>query len=322
MMKPLPPSKGQRMECAWVTGAAGFIGRHLVRHLAAVGTRVAGLDLASVDMAGLGELVEAWSEARLCQDALDKLAGATGLPDTIFHLAGGSSVGASLADPYGDFAATVGATAALLDWLRSHAPETRLVIVSSAAVYGDLHAGPITEDAATAPFSPYGAHKFAMEEMCRGWAGSFGLPIVAVRLFSVYGTGLTKQLLWDLCGKLSLGTERVTLGGTGEELRDWTHIDDVVRALAAAPTLANARMPVINAGSGRAGSVRTIAEAVARAFGRAPACLGFSGESRPGDPFSLVAAPGSLDAAGFVWTVDTEDGVTDYVRWYRAWGKA
>lgn len=302
----------------WVTGAAGFIGRHLVRHLAASEASVSGLDLYSAQTAQLADHVTAWQEGPLSHSALGSLAAEAGLPDTIYHLAGGSSVGASLVDPFGDFTATVAGTAALLEWLRSSSPATKLVIVSSAAVYGNLHRGPITENAATAPFSPYGAHKFAMEAMCRGWAGSFNLPIVAVRLFSVYGPGLTKQLLWDLSGRLTAAQgATVRLGGTGAELRDWTHVADVVRALAAAAPLASSAMPVVNAGSGKPSSVKDIAEGLARAFGCDPESLYFTQESRPGDPFSLVAAPGALHEQGFDWPVGIDEGLADYVRWYR-----
>ena len=310
------------MTLAFVTGAGGFIGRRLVRHLTAHGTHVAGLDLVDAETSALATVTCGWQTGSLSQSGLDALAAVRGMPDTIYHLAGGSSVGASLANPYSDFTATVSATGMLVDWLRTRALSAHLVIVSSAAVYGDLHRSSIEETAATAPFSPYGAHKFAMEAICRGWAGSFGLNVVAVRLFSVYGPGLAKQLLWDLCGKLADDAALVTLGGTGDELRDWTHVDDVVRALAAAAPFASPAMPVINAGSGRPGSVRRIAELVVRSFGRDLGCLQFSGQGRAGDPFSLVAAPGLLHTVGFRWNVEAEPGVADYVRWYKAEARA
>lgn len=308
------------MTLAWVTGAAGFIGKHLVRSLAAGGTRVAGLDLVGLDRAGLNDVVEGWCDGALSQTALASLADSTGCPDTLFHLAGGSSVGASLDDPYGDFEATIGSTGMLLDWLRSQSPATSLVVVSSAAVYGNEHTGSISDDAAVAPFSPYGAHKFAMEATCRGWANSFGLKIVAVRLFSVYGPGLTKQLLWNLCCKLVSGAPEVSLGGTGAELRDWTHVEDVVRALTVAAQFASSNMPTLNAGSTVTYSVRQIAEATAKAFGRDAECLRFSGETILGDPFSLVAGPGLLAQTGFEWRVSLDEGIKDYIRWFKAQG--
>ena len=72
--------------------------------------------------------------AGLSANNLSALAAETGVPSTVYHLAGGSSVGASLNNPFGDFSGTVGGTAVLLEWLRNNAPATRLVIVSSAAV--------------------------------------------------------------------------------------------------------------------------------------------------------------------------------------------
>ena len=308
------------MKSAWVTGAAGFIGSHLVRRLAHNGRNVCGIDLAPCSPQ-LTDYVTDWKTGSLELDRLSELAGETGLPEVIFHLAGGSSVGSSLAEPHADFNSTVIGTVQLLEWVRAFAPSVPIVLVSSAAVYGDLHAGPIAEDAATKPFSPYGAHKFAMETIYRGWAGSFGLSAVVVRLFSVYGSGLRKQLLWDLCTRLESNPHDVVLGGTGDELRDWTHVDDVVRALDVATRFATPQVPIINAGTGEAGSVRQVAERVLHNFGRKPGCLSFSGASRPGDPFSLLGKPGILDVEGFTWSIDIEAGIDDYVRWFKAQGR-
>jgi UDP-glucose 4-epimerase len=307
------------MKSAWVTGAAGFIGSHLVRRLAHDGRNVCGIDLAPCSPQ-LTDSVSAWKTGPLELDRLSELAGETGLPEVIFHLAGGSSVGSSLAEPYADFNSTVIGTLQLLEWVRAFAPSVPIVLVSSAAVYGDLHVGPIAEDAGTKPFSPYGAHKFAMETICRGWAGSFGLSAVVVRLFSVYGPGLKKQLLWDLCTRLESDPQDVVLGGTGAELRDWTHVDDVVRALDVAARFATPHVPIINAGTGKAGSVRQIAERVLHNFGKKPDCLSFSGTGRPGDPFSLLGKPSTLDGEGFAWDIDVEVGIDDYVRWFKAPG--
>jgi UDP-glucose 4-epimerase len=307
------------MSLVWVTGAAGFIGRHLVSYLAGRGHSVAGIDLFPVDSAELDACVAAWDASGLSPEGLSALRERTGMPEIVYHLAGGSSVGASLGDPAGDFATTVSGTAILLEWLRSSSAETRLVVVSSAAVYGNIHSGGIGEDAATDPYSPYGAHKFAMEATVKGWSTSFGIPAAVVRLFSVYGPGLRKQLLWDLSNRLHHEAGPVVLGGSGAELRDWTHVDDVVRAIEAASGLAQGGMPIVNAGSTIPTNVRQIAHGLAKAFGADPARIEFSGEARAGDPYSLFAAPGGrLASLGFQWRTDINAGLQSYADWYRS----
>ncbi len=261
--------------------------------------------------------IERWLNGGIHASNLQQLLGDGGPPDYIFHLAGGSSIGASIANPYEDFTRTVATTAELLEWMRLGARNAKLVSVSSAAVYGAGHTGPIKEEDALLPFSPYGYHKLMMENLCLSYAENFGLSVLVVRLFSVYGSWLKKQLLWDMCSSLAAGTRQLVLGGTGEELRDWTDIRDVVRALEFTMGLASdpGAMAVFNVGSGQATSVGSIAAMVLESW-PAPARVVFNGKARPGNPCSLVADDSFLQTKGFVWSVPVHRGVRDYVRWY------
>ncbi len=128
--------------------------------------------------------------------------------------------------------------------------------------------GPIPESAALAPMSPYGHHKRMMEQLCQSYVQSFGVRCMVVRLFSVYGPNLRKQLLWDICSRLRSEQRTLNLGGTGAEIRDWTDVRDVVRLLArVAEAPWQDDFGVINGGSGRGVSVAGIAEGPDRALG-------------------------------------------------------
>lgn len=302
-----------------VTGARGFIGRHLVTWLAQRGHEVVGIghgDCSGLELELNG--LKAWIDADISAQSLHKLLKERGIPDDIFHLAGGSSVGAAFADPQGDFSRTVTSTAILLDWMRCHASTARLVVVSSAAVYGSGHQGGINEQAQLTPFSPYGAHKLMMEILCQSYATNFDLQIVIPRLFSVYGTGLRKQLLWDLCNKLNLDGD-IELGGSGDELRDWTHISDVVIGLEAAMDMAANNAPVLNLATGIATPVADIAAMVAAQWDGPDARhrLSFSGAARAGDPFSLVADTSAMQERGFDCAKSLAPGIAEYVDWFR-----
>ncbi len=308
------------MATVWITGAHGFIGRYLARRVAATGGRVAGIGHGAWPEAEAAQWgLSFWLNGEISASNLGQMKQVLGPPDQVFHLAGGASVGAAIAHPHEDFTRTVVSTAELLEWLRQNAPAARVVAVSSAAVYGSAHTGAIAEEATLSPFSPYGAHKRMMEELCRSYASNFGLRLALPRLFSVYGPGLKKQLLWDLCGKIAAGGP-VELGGSGNELRDWIDVRDVVQGLERVCDLADVGAPVINLAAGVATSVRDIAALVSACWTRPGAfapTVSFSGRSRPGDPFSLVADVTRMHACGIVNRIPVTQGVADYVAWYR-----
>lgn len=302
----------------WVTGANGFIGRHLVRELAGAGHAVHGVGHGALDDAETRRLgLQSWINGEIDAANLNALAAAHGLPSLVFHLAGGSSVGLSIERPFEDFSRTVASTARLLEWLRGFAPNCSLVAASSAAVYGADHSGSIPESAVPAPMSPYGQHKFMMEQLCRSYAHSFGIRSAVVRLFSVYGPNLRKQLLWDICSRLRAEQPSLDLGGTGAEIRDWTDVRDVARLMA---SVAEASSPevfrVVNGGSGQGTRVADIADGLVRHWG-SNTVVRYSGVARPGDPVSLLADDATLRGTGFTWRIPLERGLADYVAWFK-----
>lgn len=307
------------MGIIFITGANGFIGRHLVNRLSKTGHKILGVGHglwpeADAYKAGMAH----WINGEIDSANLNQLKRVAGIPDYVIHLAGGSSVGAAISNPGEDFFRTVATSSNLLNWIRGEASETQLLAISSAAIYGGGHEGLISEDVPPKPFSPYGVHKWLMEELCRSYAENYGLRIAIARLFSVYGNGLKKQLLWDSCSRLASGLPALDLGGTGFERRDWTDVYDVSCVLELLLPQAEVKMPIFNVGTGKGITVREIAIALTQAYYPGIATpITFSGQSRPGDPFSLVADSSLLKKLGFTWSIDWQDGIADYVKWFK-----
>jgi UDP-glucose 4-epimerase len=299
-----------------VTGARGAIGRAVVGQLKSGGHTTFGLGHGDWNSeAGLPE-IDGWLNAGVTTDTLQEAAKRWGRPETIVHLAGGSAVGPSVANPPEDFRRTVLAGQALLDWVRTESPATRVVVASSAAVYGSGHTGPITETSGGVPDSPYGTHKAMLEALAVSRAAHFGIQVAVVRLFSVYGPGLRKQLVWELTRRLVQGERDIVLGGTGAEARDFVTVDDAAAMLVAASSLAAREAPVLNGCSGVATSVRDLAERVAARFDGVR--LSFNGIVRPGDPSWLVGCPDQALAAGLPMASPVAAGIDRTVSWIMA----
>ena len=308
------------MISALITGAHGFIGRHLARSLHRRGIDVRGIGHGAwheADRAAWG--VNYWFDGEVTRANLDVVRTHTSPPDTIYHLAGGSSVGFSLLAPIEDLRRSVFSTAELLDWARVGAPNARLLLTSSAAVYGAGHSRSIREADALSPQSPYGYHKRLAELLFESYGRTFGLNVAIVRLFSVYGPGLRKQLLWDVCHRLQSDPDRLVLGGSGREARDWLHVADAVELLHAAIARASPYCFLVNGGTGVATAVRDIADHLCRSWG-ARTRVAFTGKTRPGDPEYLVADASHLSSLEFAPKVTPEAGIAEYVDWFRRTG--
>jgi len=294
-----------------ITGAAGFIGRYVAKEFAAQGYYVVGM--------GWGKFPEYadWglSEWHECDVTIETLCAFANQPDLIVHCAGGSSVGYSVEYPRQDFCLTVDASSNVLEYMRLHSPDSRLIYPSSAAVYGQVEGVPISENIPLNPISPYGIHKLIVEQLCQMYARNYTLPIAVVRLFSIYGNGLRKQLLWDACQKLNKKNDH-TFFGTGEEIRDWLHVQDVSKLFVVAAKHANSDCPIVNAGSGIGVKVKDILDCLNLAL-RIEKKPVFSSEVKEGDPNAYIADISTVEAWGWHANVDWYDGVKAYVTWYK-----
>jgi UDP-glucose 4-epimerase len=297
---------------ALVTGGYGFLGRHVARQLARDNWRVIGLGHGSWarDEWKIWGIAE-WHSADIVTETLMTYAGE---PDVIVHCAGSGSVGFSMTHPYQDFQRTVATTLAILEYARLYAPQACIAYPSSAGVYGAVHKLPIVETDSLVPESPYGVHKRMAEELFACYSTHFGIRAAVVRLFSIYGAGLRKQLLWDASRKIV--ARENGFFGTGDEIRDWLHVEDAAGLLIAAIDHASAECPIVNGGSGLGVTVRDMLMELFACFGNTELPV-FSGTSRGGDPAGYIADISLAQEWGWRPKVGRQEGVREYAEWFK-----
>ena len=302
------------MKTVLITGVAGFLGRHAARQFARAGWRVVGVDLAAPESAKLsaGTL---YQRMELPSASLAELLRALP-PDTCVHCAGRASVTSSMQDPAADFRDNTVLTFELLETLRTAAPGCRLLLLSSAAVYGNPASLPVAEDHRLAPLSPYGYHKLQCELLCEEFSRIYALPTTIARVFDAYGTGLRRQLVWDICERAHASAPLV-LPGTGREGRDLIHASDVARSLVLLAEQGAADADAYNVASGEETAVAALADLLLGAL-LSEARPVFGGRATPGNPPCWRADIAKISALGFKPAISLEQGLRSVAAWCAA----
>ena len=309
------------MTHALVTGAAGFIGSTLTDRLLADGVRVTGVDMFTdyYDPALKRRNLEgALRHPSFQLLELDLGAGdLTSLPDVdvVFHQAAQPGVRASWGREFAAYTHhNVLATQRLLERYRN-VPLERFVYASSSSVYGDAESYPTPESALPRPFSPYGVTKLAGEHLVLLYGRNFGLPVAALRYFTVYGPRQRPDMAFHRFCRAMLRGEPIAVYGDGRQSRDFTFIADAIEANVRAWRRA-APQGVYNIGGGSQVEVLEAIQLLEERLG-VKAQLRFE-ERPPGDPMRTRADASRLAAdLDYATTVSIGDGLAAEAEWAR-----
>ncbi len=303
-----------------VTGGAGFIGSHIVRALLERGDEVCVLDNFATgkreNLTGLDvELIEG--------DLRDPKALAASLVDVdlVFHQAAFVSVPASMDDPIACLDPNVNGTAMLLDAAR-RAGVQRVTFASSAAVYGEADAFPLTEQVPPEPYlSPYAASKRVDELYAQLFTQSFGLEVTALRYFNVYGPRQAPDSQYAAAVPIFISRmmngQVVTIHGDGGQTRDLIYVGDVARANLMAAESPAAAGGIFNICTGQETSILNLVENLAEIFPDAPSPA--FGPPRAGDIYRSV---GSAQKAKTTFGFEAQTALFDGMRATAEWMKS
>ncbi len=306
-----------------VTGGAGFIGSHTVQALLQRGDEVVCLDNfdpyypRAEKERNLREVGESprlrLIEGDVCDPAAVDALLAEHAPEIILHLAAKAGVRPSIADPAGYMHVNACGTLNLLQSAVQRGVK-RVVFTSSSSVYGGLTRLPFSEDQETMrPLSPYAASKLAAEMVCHAFHHLYKLPVVILRLFTVYGPRQRPDLAISKFSRLLAQEQTIPVLGDGQSSRDYTYVGDTVRGILAAAD-SELGYATINLGSARPVELRQLIETLAKLQQRTPR-LEFS----PADPADMAHTHADISLAKRLlqWEpqVSLEDGLQRFLAW-------
>jgi UDP-glucose 4-epimerase len=291
-----------------VTGGAGFIGAHLVAHLYRQGQTVVVIDNLSFGTRKNLQMLDVEVEL-IEKDIADPV---TLEPlrhyhvDTIYHLASQANVPLSVRQPVVDFNTNMRGTLNVLEFAREQGAQ--VIFPSTVSVYAKDTVKPIPETAVIHASSPYGAAKAGGENYCYAYTNCYGVRTVIARLFNVYGPLMAKYVIHDFVRKLQASPQVMTIIGNGQQVRDYTYVDDAVRALVLLAERGQAGT-AYNLGSGIPTRVIDLARMICEEMGLSDVELICTNQEVVGDIAEWYADITRLRSLGFELQVSFRDGL-------------
>jgi nucleoside-diphosphate-sugar epimerase len=295
-----------------ITGGAGFIGSHLVKHVLGAGGNVRVVDNLSTGSAKrLSQIRD--SVQLVTGDLADNSVAAEVVKDVdyVLHQAAVPSVQRSVVDPVGTNRSNVTATLNLLENSRK-AGVRRFVYAASSSAYGDTEVLPKSEDMPANPLSPYALQKWVGERYCKLYHELYGLETVSLRYFNVFGPGQDpyseySAVVPKFTTKL-LAKEPITVYGDGEQSRDFTYIDNVIQANLLALRAPNAPGEVCNIGCGQSVTLNQLIQILEELL-KVRAQVTYA-PAKPGDVrHSLADITKATRVLGYVPETEVEEGL-------------
>ena len=307
-----------------ITGGAGFIGSHIAESCVKDGHEVVIID--NLDDYYSLELKKKnidcalkRGKARFVQgditdlDSLRKVIDKD--VDYVFHEAAQAGVRISVDNPFKPNNINVLGTLNVLQ-ASLEADVERVINASSSSVYGKVEYLPFDEKHPTQPVSPYGVSKLAAEHYCRVFYEVYGLPTVSLRYFTVYGPRMRPDLAISIFTGKMLNNEPITIFGDGEQTRDFTYIEDIIKVNMKLLDTIKADGKVMNIGSGNRISVNELVEYLKEIIGSSSE-VNYA-EVQKGDAAHTLANVGvAKELIGYEPSVKIGEGLERFVEWYK-----
>lgn len=308
-----------------VTGAAGFIGSHLVPRLLSLGYRVVGLD----NFDNYYSPAIKWDNIRAVgtKDSFQLTEGDirdTTLLSRVFsendiglvvHLAARAGVRPSIAQPLLYQDVNIRGTINLLEASRVFGIR-QFIYTSSSSVYGLSSEAPFSEESKVSyPISPYAASKAAAELFCRTHSHLYRLPVVVIRPFTVYGPRQRPEMAIHRFVQMIDRGEEVTIFGDGSAQRDFTYIDDIIDGFMAALAPQKKTFDIFNLGGGKTVDLQHLIKLIEDVLGKKANIKHRA--TQPGDvPLTLADISKARALLGYRPRVSIEKGIPLFVQWY------